>query len=529
MLASEHLLLKINRGDGRKTQRVLSLISTLGTVQSLLTAPLSGRLVDGFGRARILVCSCLASAVARALPLLSPTTPAYVAYRLLNSAAFQTLAMALSSAFADRLGGRSSENYHDCMQKLSLCMALARMLTLRAVSSRLVDPARNFVLGAALPAVAGALFALAMPGRAQNDPQRLESSESAMAKSPAAGVVPRLDGWGPLGFVNFFTRSPQLKAVAALLMLQWAPMYNGSALVYRQKQFGWTMKDSEKMLQISNLCGIVSPMVYPAVASKLYGLSMLEGASCRGGDGGHGSLEPASARKRWRARRRALKRATAWSFRISSALSLGSALSPTKWSFFFHPIVRMVAVASGPDRVLALLVESMGSPASPGITTPGAERRGTGAARTHYGEMMAAVTNLSVPLGLTLPAFFAASYGYGCALEARTRAPRRSGIREPLVRVGRNINFLLCAALNLVAAEIIVPWAWRIFDRWDSPLVSSEAGGGTEPLLDHGIDPDPTSSGGNEEKRVGSARASEYSRASREARPAVQQKHTGVT
>ena len=88
MVSSSHLLLKICKGDSSRAQRILSLISTIASIQSLFVNSASGYALDHYGRKPVLVAACFASAFARSLPVLSPSVVAYVSYRLINAAAF---------------------------------------------------------------------------------------------------------------------------------------------------------------------------------------------------------------------------------------------------------------------------------------------------------------------------------------------------------------------------------------------------------------------------------------------------------
>ena len=88
MVSSSHLLLKICKGDSTRAQRILSLVSTLASIQSLFVTSASGYALDHYGRKPVLVAACFLSAFARSLPVFSPSIAAYVSYRLLNAAAF---------------------------------------------------------------------------------------------------------------------------------------------------------------------------------------------------------------------------------------------------------------------------------------------------------------------------------------------------------------------------------------------------------------------------------------------------------
>lgn len=144
------------------------------------------------------------------------------------------------------------------------------------------------------------------------------------------------------------------------------------------------------MMQISNLCDVIRPWIYPRLA-RWYGLTE---------DGGTSSLLSC----------------TTWDFRVTSSLLLSAAFAPCKQWFYLHPIVAtLTTISDGPERALDLVEECDGGEGE--------------------GEKIAALSNLSVPLGMALPAVL-------------------SWIKE---RSTASAALLLCATTQLVGSELVVP------------------------------------------------------------------------
>eukprot|EP00940_MAST-03C_sp_MAST-3C-sp2_P000130 g130.t1 len=398
MVSSEHLLFKITGRNSTKTQRALSTISTLGTAQSLFVNSLAGYVTDRFGRKPIIVLGCFMSSVARSLPVIFPTVPSYVVYRLLNSAAMTFITTPLVATLSDRLGGRSSERYQDCLQKRFLVMAIARMITLR-IAGRSRSLKGNFIAGSLLPAIAGVLFLLFIR----------ESSPRNMQRRNRRPVASRpIKSFDPFGFLKFFARSKANQAIAALLILQYVPMYNQTETVRRRKAFGWGLRDSEMLLQISNVCECISPWIYPSLV-RMYGLDRIR--------------SPDDRKEALDADASPLLQCAKWDFRINFLLQTCSALTRSKYVFFLYPIISMLRISSAPERALDIVLQ--GSP----------EEDVSG-----EGEKIAALGNLSIPVGLVFPSLFGYLYESG----------------------NRNCVYF-CAALQLFGSEIVSPWAWRRF------------------------------------------------------------------
>ena len=420
MVASEHYLFtKIMKRDSGKTQRVVSLISTLSTVQAMFVNGLAGYSIDRFGRKPVLVAGCFLSAFARSLPVLRPTVRSYIVYRLLNSFSFTAVTTSLVAFLSDRLGGRASEVYQDCLQKRFLMMAIVRMITLR-IAGRSKNLKYNFIAGSILPALAGILFALFVRER---QGERMGTLREAIDRGDAAekqrkvkvnATRPTKQGFGasynPLNFVTFFGRTETLQAVAALLVIQYVPMYNQTESVRRRKKYRWGLRDSEALLQISNACEVISPWLYPYVA-RLYGLDRIRDVE---GSGKDLALHPRDS---------PLLRCSKWDFRIGCILHLSAALSPTKYILFLHPLVSLFRISSVPERTLDIVL-----------------RCDRDAENIGEGEKIAALGNLPIPLGLVLPTLFAILY-----------------------QRGNRMCLFLCAALQLFGSEVASPWAWRRF------------------------------------------------------------------
>eukprot|EP00939_MAST-03C_sp_MAST-3C-sp1_P004381 g4381.t1 len=422
MVASEHYLFtEITKKDSRKTQRVISLISTLNTAQMMFTNGVAGYSIDRFGRKPVLVAGCFFSAFARALPVLRPTVRSYIVYRLLNSVSFTLITTSLIAFLSDRLGGRASEVYQDCLQKRFLMMAVVRMITLR-IAGRSSNLKYNFVAGSMLPALAGFLFAFCIRERrgelTNATERRIDGDKVEVRKKEnvnRAAIGRRKEtllgtSYNPFNFVTFFGRTEKLQAIAALLVFQYMPMYNQTETVRRRKKFKWGLRDSEVLLQISNICEVLSPWLYPYVA-RMYGLNRIRAVDEGGKDL---ALHPSDS---------PLLRCAKWDFRIGCLLNLSAALSPTKYILFLHPLASLFRISSAPERTLDIVLSS-----------------DENADRVGEGEKIAALGNLPIPFGLALPTLFALLY-----------------------QRGDRLCLFLSAALQIFGSEVASPWAWRRF------------------------------------------------------------------
>ena len=299
-------------------------------------------------------------------------------------------------------------------------MALVRTIALRVAGS-LKDPRSNFVAGSILPAIAAVMF-LTFTSETRGLPTgHLKASDSKTSKPEItrerkSSLLSRLD---PRSFIRFFSASPQLSAIAAVLVLQEASWFC-DPLSYRQNRLQWSMKDSENMLQVANICDVVRPAVYSRLA-ELYGLPTADA-----------EVRLQSPTSSWEASKRALERTAVWDSRIGVLCTLNTTFG-TRWSNILNPVLGSLAISGGPQKALALLSE--------------AQDMGVG-------ETLAAQSNLSFPLSLLLPSMYAESFVLS----------RKLGFAA--------LPLLATAAIQLATSEMVVPWAFGKLAASDSPLSS---------------------------------------------------------
>ena len=398
MVASEHYLFELTGNSARRTKRITSLISTLSSAQSLPVNAIAGFLIDRYGRKPVLVVSCMLSGLARALPVLYPRVWVYVAYRLLNGAASASIMTAVSAMFADMLGGRSTEKYQSTLQIRFLVMAFVRMIVLR-IAGRSKNLRWNFIAGSVLPTVAGILFALF--SKETRPHCRVEKEKKKKSETSSVSTL------NPLHFVKYFSRNVSLRCVAMMLAFQYVPMYNLTESVRRKEQFNWTLKDSEMMMQVANICEVLRPWIYKRLVN-LYGLISKEEEEDEDDD---------DREKKWKRLREPYRRCAIWDFRIRFLTNVIQILTPTKSALYFTPAMSMLfGISNIPERVLDLIPSNVGE-----------------------GTKIAALQNLPVPLGLTMPFLF----------------------DTISVRLGSNAPLLFCASLQLLGSEIVVPYCFR--------------------------------------------------------------------
>ena len=111
---------------------------------------------------------------------------------------------------------------------------------------RLRTPRRCYLWGAVLSAAGAATFALTVQETLPRDKRKpFELRKLA----------------DPLSFIRFFSRTPELRAVALLHVLQAVPTYNEVLPMYRKQVFGWGVRESATMAQLLNLTELVKPVV----------------------------------------------------------------------------------------------------------------------------------------------------------------------------------------------------------------------------------------------------------------------------
>jgi DHA1 family tetracycline resistance protein-like MFS transporter len=247
MLASPELLLEINGGDLAAADRVRALVETACAVAGLLSRPLSGALVDAYGRRPAMVAGSLLSALGRVCAVTRPSNASYVAYRVLNQVALAPLTQAFGAMLADRLGGRGTPAFVRAHKLVFSWLAVVRISTQHcAGQSRLAADKRASIALAALCSLAAALaFALAVP-ESLPDAQRRP-----LVLSRAAN---------PLGFLAFFASSRRLAALAVLRLATAVPVFNQTGAYYRRAKFNFAMREQAHVLNIANALEVAAPL-----------------------------------------------------------------------------------------------------------------------------------------------------------------------------------------------------------------------------------------------------------------------------
>jgi MFS family permease len=247
MLASPELLLEINGGDLAAADRVRALVETACAVAGLLSRPLSGALVDTYGRRPAMVAGSLLSALGRLCAVARPSNASYVLYRVLNQIALAPLTQAFGAMLADRLGGRGTPAFMRAHKLVFSWLAVVRISTQHcAGQSRLAADKRASIGLAALCSIAAALaFALAVP-ESLPDAQRRPFILSRAAN--------------PLGFLTFFASSRRLAALAVLRLATAVPEFNQTGAYYRRAKFAFTMREQAHVLNIANALEVAAPL-----------------------------------------------------------------------------------------------------------------------------------------------------------------------------------------------------------------------------------------------------------------------------
>jgi MFS family permease len=409
MVASEHYLFELTGKSAGRTKRITSYISTLSSAQSLTVNALSGYLIDVYGRKPVLVVSCILSGFARALPVLYPRVWVYVAYRLLNGAASASIMTAISAMFSDMLGGRSTERYQSTLQLRFLVMAFVRMIVLR-VAGRSKNLKYNFIAGSALPVIAGLCFALFTKETRYVCSEENEKNDLVPTCRPSSSTL------NPFHFIQYFSRNVSLRCVAMMLAFQYVPMYNLTESVRRKERFDWTLKDSEMMMQVANVCEVLRPWIYKRLAI-LYGLVVVDA-------GENENEEEETTDSKWKRLCEPYRKCIIWDFRIRFMTNLIQVLTPIKSALYFTPAMSMLfGISNIPERCLDLIPPQQGG--SNVVVGEGAK--------------IAALQNLPVPLGLIMPFLF----------------------DTMSVRFGSNTPLMFCALFQLLGSEVLVPYCWR--------------------------------------------------------------------
>ncbi len=240
MISSGELLLRVFDGDTAKSQRVMTALGTASIVMSFLTGPLSGALIDAWGRRACVCASLLCAGLLRIwVSWRRPSVFRYVAYRVALSVLTQSLFPAMRAALAD-IVPRAGDDYTRISSRMANAETAVRVLGLVAVG-RLASPQTGMLVAATCSLTAAAAAMLCM--RETLAPER---------RRPVDWKVLR----NPLSSVAVLRRSRPLSRLALVHVLMSVPANNGCFGMFRRARFGpsWGMADESWLSVQGELC-----------------------------------------------------------------------------------------------------------------------------------------------------------------------------------------------------------------------------------------------------------------------------------
>ena len=242
MVSSSEMLLRVFQGNTARSQRVMSALSTASIVATFLTGPLSGALIDSWGRRACVWVSLLCAGLLRVWVSLRPSVARYVVYRIALSVLLQPLFPALRAALSD-IVPRSSDKYLQLSMQMETASTVVRIVGLYVVG-KLGDP-RTGMLAAAACSLSAALVAFA------GLRETLTPAKARPVNWTALG--------NPLGSVaDVLEKCPPMKPLVALYVLLSIPANNGCLGMYRRARFrDWDMADESWLSIQGELWGCV--------------------------------------------------------------------------------------------------------------------------------------------------------------------------------------------------------------------------------------------------------------------------------
>mmetsp|Transcript_20025 Transcript_20025/g.49061 ORF Transcript_20025/g.49061 Transcript_20025/m.49061 type:complete len:431 (+) Transcript_20025:231-1523(+) len=241
-----HLIDKVAKGDPVEAQRLSALMSTVNSIVSFALRSAAGAALDAWGRKPFLVCCPIFAAVARLCFVARPSRRAYMLYRLLINLSWMPLWPAITAYMADKLG-RGSARYSVAVQRTRLVLTAVGLVALR-IGARVRSARRNIFLSCIANLVASLVFLTCV-------------SETLPEKKRVGLALSRAGN--PLSFLTTLSKSPRLKALCPLLILQAIPDYDYTSKAYYRKQFGWKVTENANMMFFNQISGIVEGWICP--------------------------------------------------------------------------------------------------------------------------------------------------------------------------------------------------------------------------------------------------------------------------
>ena len=277
--------------------------------------------------------------VARLIVLIRPNNYTNLLYRVTNMMAMMPLYYGIIAYLSDKFGGRASLKYAEVTRYMRVAESLTRIVFLQ-VGARIKDKKKCFLLASVMNFVAASVFTVSL-------------KETLKAKDRQE-FHPRKSS-NPFHLLQYFTKTAQLKRLALLLLLTSIPLQNMIGELYRRQKYGWKVKETALLLQVGNICEVVSPLIALPIYRKL-GAELT--FAC-------GQL-------------------------TSSLACLNSAFTPNSKTLYLNPIVCSLF---DQDAATNVLIDKASE------TSPVGE-----------GRLSAAIMGLNFPLGLVFPTVFSELY-----------------------------------------------------------------------------------------------------------------------
>lgn len=191
--------------------------------------------------------------VARMIVLIRPNNYTNLLYRVTNMMAMMPLYYGIIAYLSDKFGGRSSLQYAKVTRYMRVAESLSRIVFLQ-VGARIKNKRKCFVLASMMNFVAALVFSV--------------SVKETLKEKDRQEFNPR-NASNPFLLLRYFGRTKELQRLALLLLLTSIPLQNMSGEMYRREKYGWNVKETARLLQVGNVCEVVSPFLALPIYKKL--------------------------------------------------------------------------------------------------------------------------------------------------------------------------------------------------------------------------------------------------------------------
>jgi MFS family permease len=243
-ICMNEILLDIYGGNLTAVARYGSAISSVNTLVSFFMQPLSGALMDKYGRKPFLVCGGILAGILRGQVGLNPSSLSYTLYRLFLPVFYAPFFPAFRATMSDLLD-RRSDRYAQAMETIEWFGSVMHLLCLYLMRNTLT-PSQGAILAGALGISGGLLINFTVEETLREEDRREVEYESL---------------GNPISAISFFKKNEQMTKLGLLHVIVTVPYYNTTLGMYRRQRFGWTMSQMTSQQMYSMLFSLGSPFL----------------------------------------------------------------------------------------------------------------------------------------------------------------------------------------------------------------------------------------------------------------------------